>query len=263
MKSPTPGGERTAPGALLAPDDPAPALAVNPRGASRLVLIGDHAGRAVPGKLAQLGAPVAAFDQHIALDIGVAGLGAALSARLDACFIHQAYSRLVIDCNRVPGSEGSILAVSDRTRIPGNEHLSAADADVRLREIYQPYQDRIAAALEDRVASNPLLVALHSFTPALQGVARPWRYGVLHRNDSRLSFAMLAALRAVLGDLVGDNQPYAMDGTDNTIPLHVDARGIDYVELEVRQDLIGEAAGQHEAAALIAAALQAALAALG
>jgi predicted N-formylglutamate amidohydrolase len=57
----------------------------------------------------------------------------------------------------------------------------------------------------------------------------------------------------VLGsDLVGDNQPYRMDGTDYTAPRHAIAAGLDYLELEVRQDLIADPAGQAEAAALLA-----------
>ena len=51
---------------------------------------------------------------------------------------------------------------------------------------------------------------------------------------------------------MGDNQPYSMDGTDFTVPHHAVARGLDYLELEVRQDLIGEPAGQAEIAAAIA-----------
>ena len=62
---------------------------------------------------------------------------------------------------------------------------------------------------------------------------------------------MLARLRERLGEAAGDNQPYAMDKIDNTVPLHADARGLDYLELEVRQDLIADAEGQAEAAALI------------
>jgi predicted N-formylglutamate amidohydrolase len=48
------------------------------------------------------------------------------------------------------------------------------------------------------------------------------------------------------GDLcVGDNEPYAVgDLTDYTIPVHGERRGIPHVELEIRQDLIGDAAGQ-------------------
>ena len=37
---------------------------------------------------------------------------------------------------------------------------------------------------------------------------------------------------------MGDNQPYAMDGVDFTAPFHAHRRGLDAVELEIRQDLL-------------------------
>ena len=43
-----------------------------------------------------------------------------------------------------------------------------------------------------------------------------------------------------------------MDGTDFTVPRHAIARGLDYLELEVRQDTIADAAGVAETAALLA-----------
>jgi predicted N-formylglutamate amidohydrolase len=104
-----------------------------------------------------------------------------------------------------------------------------------------------------------VLIALHSFTPSMQGQDRPWRLGVLHRNDSAFSSAVLAILRADLGELVGDNAPYAMDDVDNTIPLHADPRGLDYLELEVRQDLLADTAAQDEMAEWLAPRLLAAL----
>jgi predicted N-formylglutamate amidohydrolase len=61
---------------------------------------------------------------------------------------------------------------------------------------------------------------------------------------------------------VGDNQPYTMDEVDFTIPLHAGARGLDYLELETRQDLLEDAAGQDAVAALVAPLLRRALAAL-
>lgn len=244
---------------MLGPDDVSPFVVVNPGGGSRFLLLGDHAGRAVPKALAGLGVAAEAMDLHIAWDIGVAGLGERLAKALDACFIHQAYSRLVIDCNRQPGAADAAPAVSDGTTIPGNAGLSEADMAARRAAIYAPYQDRIADELDRRAAAGrpTLLVSLHSFTPTMAGFARPWRFGVLHRNDSALSRAMLAVLREAMGnEVVGDNQPYAMDGIDNTIPLHADARGLDYLEIEVRQDLIAEAAGQATVAALLAPLLE-------
>jgi predicted N-formylglutamate amidohydrolase len=235
---------------LLGRDDPSPTIVTNRGGGSSLLLIGDHAGRLIPTRLGDLGLDAAALDLHIASDIGVAGLGEELARRLDACFLRQAYSRLVIDCNRRPGAEASIPVISDGVAIPGNEGLCPDDIAARQAEIYQPYQDAIAAELDRR--AETLLISLHSFTPVFQGFVRPWRVGVLHRGDSTLSDRMLAVLQRELGDAVGDNEPYRMDETDNTVPLHADARGLDYLELEVRQDLIAEASGQAAMAGLIA-----------
>jgi predicted N-formylglutamate amidohydrolase len=194
------------------------------------------------------------MERHIAWDIGVAGMGERLAVEMDAVFISQAYSRLVIDCNRRPGAADSIPAVSDGQPIPGNVGLSDADRDTRRDAIWAPYQGRIAAELDERARRGrpSFLISLHSFTPVFQEFARPWRFGVLHRGDSALSARMLMLLREAVGAEVGDNQPYAMNAIDLTVPLHADARGIDYLELEVRQDLIAEPAGQSAAAVLIA-----------
>jgi predicted N-formylglutamate amidohydrolase len=242
---------------LLGRDDPSPVIVLNEGGGAPFLLLGDHAGRAIPRHLNGLGVPPEAMDRHIAWDIGVAGLGERLARALDAAFIRQTYSRLVIDCNRRPDAADLIPPISDGQPIPGNASLDAAGRSARMREIYAPYQAAIAAALDRRQADGrrTLLVSLHSFTPVLQGAARPWRMGVLHRGDSAFSRRVLALLRETLGEAAGDNQPYAMDATDNTVPLHADPRGLDYLELETRQDLIADGAGQDEAAALLAEVL--------
>lgn len=246
---------------LLGPDDLPPFVVTNRDGRSPFLLLGDHAGRAIPRALGDLGVPAPEMDRHIAWDIGVAATGERLATTLDACFIRQTYSRLVIDCNRKPDAPDLAPAISDGTTIPANVGLTAAGLAARKAEIYAPYQAEIGALLDARRARGlpTVLVSLHSFTPVMQGVGRPWRYGVLHRGDSPFSDRVLARLRADLGDAAGDNAPYAMDGRDNTIPLHADARGLDYLELEIRQDLIVDAAGQAEAAAFVGAILLAAL----
>lgn len=234
----------------------------NPGARSAFVLVGDHAGRETPRSLNGLGVPPAEFDRHIAWDIGIAGVGAQLSRALDAPFIAQRYSRLVIDCNRDPARADAIPEVSDGTAIPANRGLSPEARQARIDEVFRPYHDAIAAELEGRPPGT-ILVALHSFTPVMAGAARPWRFGVLHLEDSPFSRAVLARLRAEpgLGE-IGDNQPYRMDGTDFTVPFHAHGRGLDYVEIEVRQDLLADAAGQAHVAGLLARILPEALSAL-
>jgi predicted N-formylglutamate amidohydrolase len=237
---------------LLGADEAPPFSVLNPGAGSPLLLVGDHAGRDIPRRLKGLGLPPGALDGHIAWDIGAGALGEALAARLGATYIRQRYSRLVIDCNRDPARPDAMPEISDRVPIPGNAALDAAARAARVGEIFEPYHARIAAELDGR-SGRTVVVSVHSFTPVLNGEARPWRFGVLHLGASRFSAAMLARLRAAFGgDLVGDNQPYSMDGTDFTVPHHAVARGLDYLELEVRQDLIGDAQGQAEIAAAIA-----------
>ena len=137
--------------------------------------------------------------------------------------------------------------ISELTAIPGNVDITAEDREARRREIFQPYHDRIAERLDHRAAAgrHTVLVAMHSFTPVFKGERRSIEVGVLYNRDSRLAHIMLDLLRAE-GDLaVGDNAPYAItDASDYTVPTHGERRALPHVEIEIRQDLIGDEPGQ-------------------
>jgi predicted N-formylglutamate amidohydrolase len=244
---------------MLSPDDPGPVIVENAGGASAYVIVCDHAGQAIPRRLEGLGVSQDELDRHIGWDIGAAGVASRLGAALGACVVRQAYSRLVADCNRSPARADIAPAVSDGTRIPGNEGLTAEALRTRVEEIHRPYHDAIAAALTARQgrAQAPILVSVHSFTPSMNGVARPWDIGVLHQGDSPRSLRLLEQLRAEPGLVVGDNEPYALGEIDYTIPTHAQAQGLDYQELEIRQDLIEDAEGQMKMATLLARLLAA------
>lgn len=234
---------------LLADDEPVPATVEREQGSSPIFIAVDHAGNRIPKRLGDLGLSEFDRQRHIAWDIGAAAVARGLSERLDATCVLQTYSRLVIDCNRAPNVTSSIPVVSEDTRIPGNENLGAAERKVRIQEILDPYQDRIAALLDDRDAAGrpSVLIALHSFTPVFRGVARPWHIGMLYNRDARLAHAKMALLAEIPGLTVGDNEPYAVsDETDYTIPVHGEQRGILHLEIEIRQDLIAEESGQTE-----------------
>ncbi len=243
---------------LLAADDPAPLTVYNAGGRSPFLLVADHAGNAMPRALGRLGVPEAECERHIAWDIGIAGLGRFLADALDAALIQQSYSRLVIDCNRPPGSAASIPEISELTPIPGNVALSEANKAARAREIFRPYHERIEAELERRrQAGRPaVLIALHSFTPVFKGVARPWHAALLYNRDPRFAHRLLALLNEEPGLIVGDNEPYSVsDATDYTIPVHGERRGLPHALIEIRQDLIAEENGQRAWALLLARVL--------
>lgn len=238
------GGEASA---LLGQNDPAPFGLFNAAGASPFLLIGDHAGAAIPAALGDLGLADTDRRRHIAIDIGVHGLGHRLAERIDAPFLHQIYSRLVIDCNRDPIRDDAIPVVSDDSPISGNEGLGEAARAARAMAIHTPYHQAIANMIDARRAAgrDTILLSLHSFTPVMGGVVRPWEVGILHwHGRTNFARAMLAALRDKAALTVGDNVPYAMDATDYTVPFHAFPRDLAYAEIEVRQDLIGTAEGQ-------------------
>lgn len=226
--------------------DPPPFVACNKGAESPYLFVCDHAGRAVPACLDSLGLEASQFYRHIAWDIGAGAVARLLGEKLDAFVIRQGFSRLVVDCNRTAGRPDMFAALADGVRVPGNEGLGEAGRAARLDEIYRPYHDAIAAELDARAARGlrSVVVSVHSFTPLFEGFDRPWRVGVLHDGTSEASKAMLRLLRAEPGMVVGDNQPYAMDGIDYTIPRHAIGRGLPYLELEIRQDLIADEAGQ-------------------
>ena len=251
---------------LLADDEPAPVRVLRPDGTSGLFLTADHAGRLIPRSLGKLGVPDSELGRHIAWDIGIAGVTERLSALLEATAVLQTYSRLVIDCNRDPSVPSAMPEVSEFTPIPGNVGLSEAQRAARVREIFAPYHACIAALLDARAAAGrrTVLVAMHSFTPVFKGESRAMQIGVLFNRDTRLASALLSLLRAE-GDLVvGENAPYAItDTSDYGVPMHGEKRGLPHVELEIRQDLIAEEAGQAAWAERLARLLPAADAMIG
>lgn len=235
-----------APQTLLTAEDPPPVRITNGGGASLFLLLGDHAGNLVPSRLGMLGLGPDDLGRHIALDIGVSELGRLLAMKLDATFVEQRYSRLVVDCNRSKDAAASIAEVSDHTTIPGNASSKPEWRAHRYAEIFDPYQRAIARVIEarSRQGRSTTVVSLHSFTPVLAGEKRPWDVGVLY-DGGNTAFARRVLVELMIDGelLVGDNAPYHMDGTDFTIPQHCYARGLPYVELEIRQDRLGSPHG--------------------
>ena len=242
---------------LLLPEDPVPFGLENASGASPILFTSDHAGRAIPKRLGTLGLDETQLSRHIAYDIGIYGVTTLLARELDATYVYQPYSRLVIDCNRRPGSPQSVMSRSDGADIPGNTDLSADGVRQRQTEILEPFQNSIGRILQERAAADrpTALFAMHSCTPLFGGEdgPRPWQIMVMADKDWRIGDALVDVLRAETDFRVGVNEPYTVNvEEDYTIPIHAEATGLPYVEIEIRQDLIEDAAGQREWAELLA-----------
>ncbi len=211
--------------------------------AGGILLIADHASNHVPADI-ELGIDPALLTNHIAIDIGVAEVAALLVAdgAVDAAIL-GGVSRLVVDCNRDEDAPGVLPIASDGHAVPGNA-LDDAGREARLARFFRPYHDHIAAMI---AAHRPaMILSLHSFTPSLAAHPdhqRPWHVGVLYNEDERLATTAIAALTDE-GLNVGDQLPYSGKLLNATMNRHAEGNGIPYVGIEMRQDLVGDAAGQ-------------------
>jgi predicted N-formylglutamate amidohydrolase len=239
-------------------DDPPPVQHWREEGAANLLLTCDHASNIVPRALGALGLGASELTQHIAWDIGAANVTRRLAGLLDAPAILAGFSRLVIDCNRDLDDASSIPETSDGVPIPGNRNLAAPARAARMEKIFAPYHAAIEHWLEARRARGmvPAFVSIHSFTPVMDGKARPWHAGILWDSDARIPLPLLAALRSDPSLVVGDNEPYsAREPPGYTVRHHAEARGLPHVAIELRQDLIGDDQGAARWAEILCAAL--------
>ena len=211
-----------------------------------ILLLCDHAGNKVPGDLDRLGLDNNSLERHIAWDIGAAQVTRVLATELDAPAILNHTSRLVIDVNRRPLTHGSIPAVSDGCVVPGNSSLSREAINQRIRRYFLPYHRCVAQKIAAKISRGiaPVIVAVHSFTPVMDGETRPWHVGVMWRSDKRVAHPAMSALQKIDGMIVGDNQPYSgFRAFGYTINFHAQRPHLPHVMFELRQDEI--ATGSH------------------
>ncbi|CUJ07182.1 N-formylglutamate amidohydrolase [Cognatishimia activa] len=234
--------------------------------ASRWVITVDHASNRVPEEVngGDLGLAPADMQRHIAYDIGALGVALSLGELMDAPVVASDFSRLVIDPNRGEVDPTLIMRLYDGTLIPANAEIDVKEEQRRLETYYKPYNDAI-----ERVASqrdDPIIVAMHSFSPRLNGKApRPWEVAILHAaHDPRnLGPHVIERLREENDLTVGDNEPYHGHLPGDAVDRLALQMGRLNTLIELRQDLIINAKEQHAWATRLAPILNDALARSG
>jgi predicted N-formylglutamate amidohydrolase len=213
-----------------------------------LILLCDHAGNALPSGYGTLGLPPEQLRRHIAYDIGAAAVTRALAAALEVPAVLTRYSRLLIDANRGRDDPTLIMRLSDGAVIPGNRGVDVAERGRRLCLYYEPYHRAVDAAIDRFLSAGvaPVLLSIHSFTESWKEFARPWHVGVLWGDDARLARPLLEALYAEGDLIVGANEPYAGQLEGDCLWQHGARRGLASAIVEIRQDLIRDAAGQED-----------------
>jgi predicted N-formylglutamate amidohydrolase len=209
-----------------------------------VLVVSDHASNRVPGDI-DLGIDPALLDEHIAVDLGVAGVAERMAAQPGIAAFLGNVSRLVCDFNREEHQPAVVPIASDGHAIPGNA-LDHIGHEARLERFFRPYHN----ALEQLLGGTPqaLILSLHSFTPRLVSHPddlRPWQVGVLYNADDRAARQAIPLLEAE-GLIVGDQQPYSGKLLNATMNRHAEAEGRPYLGIEIRQDQIATPEQQAE-----------------
>ena len=236
---------------LLSANDPRPVRLLNETSTHPVLLVCEHAGQAIPEQLLGLGLAPGDLDRHIGWDIGAGAVTQILAEALSVPAVMQNYSRLVIDCNRPPEAPDAMPPVSDQIAVPKNQGLTADDRASRIAEIFDPYQAAVAKALSH--PARRAVLSIHSFTPNLAGVARPWDIAFLYRGDRQTPELLRQIVLSRDPTLnVGMNVPYQIeDASDWFVPRHGEPIGLPHSLIEIRNDLIANATGQARWAELL------------
>jgi predicted N-formylglutamate amidohydrolase len=248
---------------LIGPGDPAPFSLYNENGKAPVLLVCDHASRAFPRAMNQLGLADWVLDKHVACDIGAALVTRFLSDRLDAPAVLAGYSRLIIDLNRKTSSSTAFIEVSDGITVPGNLDLGEEEKSDRIASFFDPYHGAITQQLKEfeERGIQPAFIAVHTCTPVFNQVVRQMHIGVMWDEDPRIARPLIRNLDAMDGVCVGDNEPYSgKHPHDFTIDFHAEPNRLPYAGIEVRQDLVSDEAGARKWASILADALEVVLA---
>ncbi|PMU08091.1 MULTISPECIES: N-formylglutamate amidohydrolase [unclassified Pseudomonas] len=205
-----------------------------------LILVCEHASRFIPAGLNDLGLSHEAAREHIAWDIGALALAEGLSRALGATLLAANYSRLLVDLNRPLQAPDSIPVQSEIFQVPGNRGLDEATREYRRQSLFEPFHSRLTDLIDERVAQGRTVrvVGIHSFTPVYHDQPRALEVGVLFGKSMEYAQRLIDGLGRHPLKVAG-NEPYKINPLgDMTVPVHGDARGLESVLIEVRNDLL-------------------------
>lgn len=240
----------------------APFIARNMDGDKRFLILCDHASNYVPPEFDALGLAAGELNRHIAYDPGALEVAQIIAQNLNCPLIAAQFSRLLIDPNRGLDDPTLIVKLSDGAIIPANRNIDPyrdkAARQARIEQFYTPYNQAIEGALAAAAADevSPIILSVHSFTPHWRAAARPWHVSVLWDKDDRLKQVMDAYMTDLPDIVYGDNEPYTGRLKNDTLYRHGTKNGLPHAMVELRQDVIADAAGQAEWATHMTAILR-------
>lgn len=201
----------------------------------------EHGGNEVPADFAPLfHGSDHELRSHLGWDPGTLGLARELAGRLGADLLTSTVTRLLVDLNRSPHNP---RVFSRLTR-----GLPLAERAGLLERFHRPHWNAAREAVLAGIARSgrALHLAVHSFTPVLDGVTRKPDLALLYDparpGELALASAWARALRNTLPAMaVGRNAPYRGNADGLTTHLRRLYANREYlgIEIEVNQRHLG------------------------
>ena len=200
----------------------------------------EHAGNNIPGRYRKYfkGSDIL-LNSHRGWDIGALGAAKALARALKCPLHFTSVSRLLVDCNRSL-SNGNLFGEAVR-------HLPSAEKEELLARHYHSYRNPVGEEIGKLVTPGKavLHLAVHSFTPELNGAVRNADIGLLYDSSRKREREFCRELKKTLARVAPElrvrmNYPYR--GTSDGFTTHLRKRfhGNEYlgIELEISQGLL-------------------------
>lgn len=180
------------------------------------------------------------FQTHRAWDLGMGAMLPEWEAMLNISGYKGKYSRLLVDLNRSPGHKNLFSEFS--------KPLDTNTRNLILADYYFPYRQNIESLVQAGVENNNrvLHIALHSFTPELNGKVRNTEIGLLydptHCQERNFCNLWKLNIQTLLPELrVRSNYPY--HGRSDSLPTYLRRKYRENylgIELETNQSLFNE-----------------------
>ena len=207
---------------------------------AQLLLTCEHGGNVIPRAYAALfrGAS-AVLASHRGWDPGALPLARLLARELRRPLLAVTTSRLFVEANRAP--------TNPRIWSRFTKELPRAERQQILARWWQPHREAVERAAGAAAARGTVVhVAVHSFTPELDGEVRNADIGFLYDSKRKREAALCRQWAAILHRLdpalrLRHNYPYRGDSDGLTTWLrkrHPESR-YRGVELEINQALVG------------------------
>lgn len=205
-----------------------------------LVLTCEHAGNRIPAQYVHLFRGAAdVLATHRGWDPGALTLAKLLSRELGRPLHAITWSRLFVEANRAP--------TNHRIWSRFTKSLPKAERDSILDRWWRPHREAVEKAVASEIARGRRVVhvAVHSFTPELDGEVRNAEVGFLydsrHKREAKFCREWASALNALDPSLrLRHNYPYsgAADGLSTWLrKRHPESLYLG-IELEINQGLV-------------------------